>query len=82
MERFSSDLKIEAGRPGAHPGGYMLLATLLNMPLTELPTETSTENAAIEMKNATIAYSIAVAPSSPSCFLKSVTINFLPRHCQ
>ena len=64
------------------PCGYMLLATVWNMPLTEPPTETSTENAAIEMKNATIAYSIAVAPFSPNRLLNSVPMNFLPRHCQ
>ena len=52
------------------------------MPLTEPPTETSTENAAIEMKNATIAYSIAVAPFSPNRLLNTVPMNFLPRHCQ
>jgi hypothetical protein len=33
-----------------------------NNPVTEVPIVTSTPNAAIEMKNATIAYSIAVAP--------------------
>jgi hypothetical protein len=54
----------------------MLLATVWNIPLTEPPIETSNENAAIEMKNATIAYSIAVAPLSPSRFLKRLSINF------
>jgi hypothetical protein len=38
------------------------------MPATDWPTVTSTENAAMEMKNATIAYSIAVAPRLPICF--------------
>jgi hypothetical protein len=57
MERFGPGLKIAGA-------DYQLLVMVWNTPLTELPIETSALNAAIEMNNATIAYSIAVAPAS------------------
>ncbi|HZK91532.1 MAG TPA: hypothetical protein VFC56_15415 [Stellaceae bacterium] len=57
MERFDDSLKTTR-----RARLQKLVAIVANTPLTEVPTCTMTLNAAIEMKNAIIAYSIAVAP--------------------
>jgi hypothetical protein len=59
MVRFDDGLKTARCDP-ERP--QKLEAIEENRLLTEDPTDRSTLNAAIEMKNATIAYSIAVAP--------------------
>jgi hypothetical protein len=58
MVRFGDGLKVAPKRQW----DQKLVAMLENSPLTSVPIVTMTLNAAIEMKNAIIAYSIAVAP--------------------
>jgi hypothetical protein len=62
MERFAGRLKTVAGATAAARRLQKPAAIDENKAVTEDPVVTSTLNAAIEMKNATIAYSITVAP--------------------
>jgi len=58
MERFGDGLKTASKAPAVQK----LEAICENSPLTWVPTERMTLNAAMEMKNAIMAYSMAAAP--------------------
>jgi hypothetical protein len=60
-----------ASRRGAIGRDQKLLAICENTPVTSVPMVAIAEKAAIEMKKATIAYSIAVAPFGSSFILPS-----------